>query len=100
MKITIIADVLGEENNGTSITATRLIANLKKRGHEVYVVSSGKGDEEGYYAVGKRDFKIFNEYFKKNGICIGLRADCLRENRGHSGADCAPTQHRDKEQIE
>ena len=42
MKITIIADVLGEENNGTSITATRLIANLKKRGHEVYVVSSGK----------------------------------------------------------
>lgn len=70
MKITIIADVLGEENNGTSITATRLIANLKKRGHEVYVVSSGKGDEEGYYAVGKRDFKIFNEYFKKNGISL------------------------------
>ncbi len=70
MKIAIIADVLGEENNGTSITVTRLIANLKKRGHEVYVVSSGKGDEDGYYAVGKRDFKIFNEYFEKNGISL------------------------------
>ena len=38
MKIAIIADVLGEQNNGTYITVTRLIANLKKSAHEVYVV--------------------------------------------------------------
>ena len=41
MKIAIIADVLGEENNGTTITVKRLIKNLKMRGHEVEVVSPG-----------------------------------------------------------
>ena len=30
MKIAIIADVLGQENNGTTITVKRLIDNLKK----------------------------------------------------------------------
>ena len=85
MKIAIIADVLGEENNGTTITVTRLIANLKKRGHEVRVVSPGKGDEEGYYAVGKRDFKIFNEYFEKNGISLAKPNEkILRECIGKS----------------
>ncbi len=39
MKITIVADVLGQENNGTTITCKRLIENLKMRGHEVKVVS-------------------------------------------------------------
>ena len=85
MKIAIIADVLGEENNGTTITVTRLIANLKKRGHEVRVVSPGKGDEDGYYAVGKRDFKIFNEYFEKNGISLAKPNEkILRECIGKS----------------
>lgn len=70
MTIAIIADVLGEENNGTSITVKRLICNLKKRGHEVLVVSPDKSGEEGYYSVDKRDFKIFNDYFAKNGISL------------------------------
>ena len=70
MRITIIADVLGEENTGTTITAKRLINNLKSRGHEVLTISAGKSDEEGYYAVGARDFKIFNGYFAKNGITL------------------------------
>lgn len=39
MKIAIIADVLGEENNGTTITVKRLIKHLKARGHQVEVVS-------------------------------------------------------------
>ena len=63
MRITIVTDVLGEENNGTTITVKRLINNLKARGHNVSVVCAGKVDEAGYYAVGQRDFKIFNGYF-------------------------------------
>ena len=39
MRVAVIADVLGEENNGTSITVKRLIKYLKERGHEVLVVS-------------------------------------------------------------
>ena len=48
MHIAVIADVLGEENNGTSITVKRLILNLKKRGHDVLVVAPGDKKEEGY----------------------------------------------------
>lgn len=68
MRIAIVADVLGEENNGTSITVKRLIHNLKARGHEVFVISPEKSDEEGYYSVEKIDFKVFNNYVKKNGV--------------------------------
>lgn len=68
MKISIIADVLGDENNGTTITVKRLIDNLKKRGHNVKVVSPSKINEDGYYSVDTIDFKIFNGYVKKNGV--------------------------------
>ena len=70
MRIAIIADVLGEENNGTSITVKRLIRYLKERGHEVLVVSPGASGEEGYYAVGCIDFKMFNGYVRKNGVVL------------------------------
>ncbi len=70
MRIAIIADVLGEENNGTSITVKRLIYNLKKRGHEVFVVAPGETNEDGFYPVEKIDFKIFNDYVAKNGVVL------------------------------
>ena len=38
MKITIICDVLGRENNGTTIAAMNLIRSLKSKGHDVTVV--------------------------------------------------------------
>ncbi len=68
MKIAIIADVLGAENNGTTITVKRLINNLKARGHEVEVVSPSDPQEAGYFQVPKIDFKIFNKYVEKNGV--------------------------------
>ena len=68
MRIAIIADVLGEENNGTTITVKRLIDHLKERGHQVKVVSPSKSTKPGYYSVDKIDFKIFNKYVAKNGV--------------------------------
>lgn len=68
MKIAIIADVLGEENNGTTITVKRLIKHLKARGHQVEVVSPSAANETGFHQVKKIDFKIFNNYVKKNGV--------------------------------
>ena len=38
MIITVVCDVLGEENNGTTIAAMNLIRSLKAKGHEVRVV--------------------------------------------------------------
>lgn len=68
MKITIVTDVLGEENNGTTITCKRLIQNLKDRGHEVKVVSPLKTNESGYYTLKRRSFGPFNNYVSKNGV--------------------------------
>ena len=52
MKILIVIDQYDGANNGTTISARRFVANLKKRGHEVRVISTGK-EEEGKYSVDK-----------------------------------------------
>lgn len=72
MKITIVADVFGQTNNGTSATASRLVENMKKRGHQVKVVSTYKSDDKNYYTVPERNFLFFNNYIKKiNGVALG-----------------------------
>lgn len=38
MKITIVCDVLGKENNGTTIAAMNRIRYLREHGHEVRVL--------------------------------------------------------------
>ena len=38
MIIAVVSDVLGEENNGTTIAAMNLIRSLKAKGHEVRVI--------------------------------------------------------------
>ncbi len=70
MKITIVADVLGRENNGTTITIKRLISHLKERGHAIRVVSASKSDEAGYFTLPTRNFYIFNHYFESNGVVL------------------------------
>ena len=62
MKITIICDVLGRENNGTTIAAMNLIRSLKSKGHDVTVVcpDEDKKGLEGYVVMPKRSFGIFD----------------------------------------
>ena len=68
MKITIIADVYGQGNNGTSITAKRLVDGLKAMGHQVKVVSA---DENSDIVLDKRNFYCFNKYIEKqNGVAL------------------------------
>ena len=76
MKILIAADVLGEENNGTTIAATNLINALKDRGHEVRVLccDDDKKDWPGYYILPKMNFGPFNNYVAKNGV-VPAKAD-------------------------
>lgn len=79
-KILIVADVLGEENNGTTITIKRLIDGLKKRDFDVYVLSPlSENKKEGYYSLKKRNFFIFNNYVQKNGVCLGVPNRTLLE---------------------
>ena len=53
MNITIVCDVLGEPNNGTSVAAYNLINHLKSQGHDVRVVccDEDKKGESGFCIV-------------------------------------------------
>ncbi len=72
MKILIVCDVLGEENNGTTIAAMNLIRYLKKKGHEVRVLCADldKIGKEGYYVVRNLNLGPFNNYVKKVGVAL------------------------------
>ena len=72
MKVTIICDVLGEANNGTSLAAYNLIITLVKKGHEVKVVCPDpeKKNLPGFYILKKLSLGPLNGYLKKNGVCL------------------------------
>jgi 1,2-diacylglycerol 3-alpha-glucosyltransferase len=72
MKIAISCDVLGEENNGTSIATMNLVRSLRSKGHEVRIIccdQQHKGQDD-YYIVPVRNFGIFNGYVAKNGVTL------------------------------
>lgn len=75
MNITIVCDVLGQPNNGTSIASYNLINHLKAKGHTVKVVcpDESKKGEEGFYVLPTINFGIFNNYVKKNGVALASK---------------------------
>ena len=72
MIVTVVCDVLGKENNGTTIAAMNLIRYLKQQGHIVRIVCADqeKKGEENYFVVPNRNFGIFNSYVDKVGVTI------------------------------
>ena len=88
MKMTIVCDVLGEENNGTTIAAFNLIRGMRARGHEVRVVcpDDGARHDDSYYLVSKKNLWPFNGYFKKNGVALA-KADRHILKDAVNGAD-------------
>lgn len=72
MKITIVTDVLGTANNGTSLAALNLINTLKQKGHEIRVVcpDENKIGVPGYYVLPKYNFGFLNKYVKRNGVVV------------------------------
>ena len=72
MTIVVVCDVLGKENNGTTIAAVNLIRSLRKKGHTVRVICPDE-DKKGmpdYYVVKPLNLGPFNGYIKKNGVSI------------------------------
>lgn len=88
MTITVVCDVLGRENNGTTIAAMNLIRSLRAKGHEVRILcpDEDKAGQEGYYVVPRMGFGPLNGYVEKNGVCIA-RADRDTVHRALYGAD-------------
>ena len=73
MTIVVVSDVLGEENNGTTIAAMNLIRYLKTRGHTVRVLCSDqeKKGEDGFFVVPNLTLgKWLDAYVKKVGVAL------------------------------
>ena len=72
MKITLVCDVLGEANNGTSLAAYNLINTLINKGHDVKVVcpDPDKKNMTGFYILKRLNLGFLNNYLKKNGVCL------------------------------
>lgn len=89
MIITVVCDVLGEENNGTTIASMNLIRYLKSRGHTVRILCADqdKVGEENYYVVPNLSLgKLLDAYVKKVGVTLAKpQEDVMR--RAITGAD-------------
>lgn len=88
MKIVVVCDVLGEENNGTTIAAMNLIRYLKARGHEVRVLCADedKRSLDGYYVVPKLNLGPINGYVAKAGVTLA-KGDAKIIRHALDGAD-------------
>jgi len=72
MTIAVICDVLGKENNGTTIAAMNLIRSLREKGYDVRVVCSDpeRAGQKDYYVVPKLNLGPLNGYVEKNGVAL------------------------------
>ena len=73
MTFLIVCDVLGEENNGTTIAAMNLIRFLKSRGYTVRILCADqdKRGEDGVFVVPNMHFgKALDAYVAKVGVTI------------------------------
>ena len=72
MRFVIVCDVLGKENNGTTVAAMNLIRALRAKGHEVRIVcpDRDRADEPGCYIIPTISFGPLNGYVRKNGVTI------------------------------
>lgn len=72
MRVTIVCDVLGRENNGTTIATMNLLRSLQAKGHEVRVVcpDEDRRGQPGYYVVPTFNLGPLNGYVAKNGVSL------------------------------
>lgn len=73
MIVTVVCDVLGEENNGTSVAAMNLIRFLKDQGHTVRILcgDQDKKGMENVYVVPNLNFgKMLNKFVDKVGVTL------------------------------
>ena len=72
MTITVVCDVLGGGNNGTSVAANALIDGMRRRGHAVRVVccDTDKAGKKDCYVLPQRKFGPFGMFFVKAGVSL------------------------------
>ena len=72
MILTVICDVLGRENNGTTIAAMNLVRSMREHGHTVRVVCADefRRGEKDFYVVPTLNLGPLNGYLAKNGVSL------------------------------
>lgn len=88
MTVTLVCDVLGEENNGTTIAAMNLARALREAGHEVRLLcpDEARRGEDGFFVVPTLNLGPLNGYVKKNGVALA-KADREIISEAITGAD-------------
>ena len=72
MKILFVIDTYQTNNNGTSISAQRFAAELRKRGHEVRILTTGTPSEN-IYALNMVKIPVFQGLIEKHGFQFAAR---------------------------
>lgn len=82
MRIAIVCDVLGEENNGTTVAAMNLIRFLRSRDHDVRVVcpDENRRGQAGFYVVPQLNVGPLNDYVRKNGVTIAVSDEAVLDS--------------------
>lgn len=77
MIITFVCDVLGEENNGTTIATMNVAREMAKKGHEVRIVcpDAERKGQTGFYVVPRIHFGPFDGYVANNGVVLSSTHD-------------------------
>ena len=88
MILTVICDVLGKENNGTTIAAMNLIRSMRAKGHTVRVVcpDENRRGEKDFFVVPRLSLGPLDGYLEKNGVSLA-RADEKVLREALDGAD-------------
>ena len=72
MIVTLVSDVLGAENNGTTIAAMNLVRSLRGKGHTVRIVcpDQDKRGEPDFFVVPTVNLGPLNGYVQSNGVLL------------------------------
>lgn len=89
MIIVFACDVLGEENNGTTIATMNVARSMRAKGHEVRIIccDEDKKGQPGVYYVPKVNFGILNGYVAHNGVALASTKDKETIEEALKGAD-------------
>ena len=90
MTVTMICDVLGEENNGTTVAAMNLLRALRAKGHTVRVVCPDRqrAGQQNFFVLPTTNLGPFNHYVEKNGVTVA-KADAAPPRPTRSVCACA-----------
>ena len=89
MVITFACDVLGEENNGTTIATMNVARAMAEKGHEVRIIcpDAFRKGQPGVYFVPPVNFGIFNGYVSHNGVVLSSTKDKETIRKAVEGSD-------------